>query len=151
MYLKKIASLIGLSIEHHEARDMLEEYNLTASIVAEDNIQDPIHYLSSRERGLQIQFDNTGIIKSFFLFGDSRSGFTAFRDEIFPGLTISADRNAVIEALGPPAESGSDYHGFLSSAPGQWDRYTIGPASIHFQYSEKKGNIELITVVKRTE
>jgi hypothetical protein len=147
MHLKNIARLIGLSI--HEARDLLDEYDLAASVLEGDDPQSTVHYLSSRDRGLQIQYDDAGIIKGFFLFGDSRSGFIPFRDEISPGITISADRASVINALGPPAESGSDYHGFLSSTPGLWDKYIIGPSSVHFQYSERNGNIELITIVNR--
>ena len=150
MYLTHIAEIIGRPIENGEAKKMLAEYDLAASMLEGDD-QDTVRYLSSRDRGLQIQYDVTGVIKGVFLFGDSRTGFSAFRDEICPGLTISADRESIIAALGPPAESGSDYHGFLSSAPGRWDRYFLGSASVHFQYSEKSGNVEMITIVRRMD
>ena len=151
MHLNEIAALIGLSLEHKEAREALEKFNLSASIPAGDETQGPLRYLSSRDKGIQILFDENEIIKGIFLFGVSRFGVSLFQDEIYPGITLSSSRESVIAALGTPAESGSDFHDFLSSTPGRWDKYILGPASVHFQYSDKEGSIELITIVKREE
>lgn len=149
MYLKDMAAIIGTSIESPRSREVLGGYRLSSSSLEGEWTKETLHYLSSREQGLQVGIDPDKTIRSVFIFGGTREGFSPFPGELGPGVTVKSGRGGILDLFGPPTESGFDYHGFFSASQGNWDRYDFETVSAHFQYDEKTGDIELITLVRR--
>ncbi len=144
-YLENLSAFIGKSVETPEARDMISFYGMSASVVPADS-EVSFRFLSSKDRGIQIRCDENGIIRTIFIYSVRREGFTPYREEILPGVPAAAERKAILDAFGTPAESGRDSHSFFSADPSWWDRYDRENASYHIQYSDEQGSVEFITI-----
>ena len=148
MYLKDLAKFVGQSADSQDTKPLLETYGLQASSLAV-NAEVPLHFLSSKIRGIQIRCDENRVIRTIFIYAVKREGFSPYQDEILPGIAATANRKTILDAFGHPGESGSDTHTFLSAEESWWDRYDLDAASYHFQYTGEQGSLEFITIRER--
>lgn len=144
-YLENLSEFIGQSIDTPEARNMVAFFGMTITAIPVEGGASS-RFLSSKDRGIQIRFDENGIIRTIFIYSVKREGFSPYREDILPGVPAAAERKAVLDALGAPVESGLDSHSFFSQDPSWWDRYDRAKASYHIQYSGEAGAVEFITI-----
>ena len=145
MYLQDLSRFLGENADSPASQTLLTGYGLQATSLA-DNAEVPLHFLSSKDRGIQIRCDENHLIRTIFIYAVKREGFSPYQDEIFPGVSATADRKTILASFGAPGESGSDSHTFLSADESWWDRYDLGNASYHFQYTGEQGTLEFVTI-----
>jgi len=106
------------------------------------------HSLVDRTRGIEIEQDNVGSIKTIFLHSDSHESFTGYQGPLRGALTFSSSREAVREELGEPTKSKDAFVEDSLGPQGAWDRFETPEYTIHIQYEpESTESIRLITLM----
>ena len=104
--------------------------------------------LVDRGRGIEIEQDSVGAIKTIFLHSDSHESFAGYQGSLVGDLSFASSREAVRAELGEPTKSKDAFVEDSLGPQGAWDRFDSPEYTIHVQYSlESTDSIRLVTLM----
>ncbi len=140
---------LGMLVAAPSVTKVLDAFDLVDE--SEDELEEGefgIHSLVDRARGIEIEQDNLGTIKTIFLHSDAHESFAGYQGQLLGGLTFASGREAVRAALGQPTKSKDAFVEESLGPQGAWDRFESPDYTIHIQYDpETTDRIRLITLM----
>ncbi|MEQ1737039.1 MAG: hypothetical protein ABL886_11630 [Rhodoglobus sp.] len=90
--------------------------------------------------GVEVICDEDESIRTIFLHAGA--------DVSLSELPFGCTREQVLERFGPPSKSGDGTQDPVLGASGAWDRFNVGPVTVHVQYRLKANGIQMITLMR---
>lgn len=148
--MDELLGILGKLISKPSVQKVLESYELvdeTDEDLGEDEVAGA-RSLVDRKRGIEIEQDNVGAIKTIFLHSESHESFAEFQGPLIGALTFTSSRAAVRAELGKPTKSKDAFVEESLGPQGAWDRFESPEYTIHVQYDpETTDRIRLITLM----
>jgi hypothetical protein len=108
---------------------------------------DGTNYISNKEKGIELVLANEKIISTIHFFGDGRPDEKKFRETMPLNINLNCSRQQILDNFGMPNESGGGQRNLYFGTIPYWDKYFFDTYSLHFQYSDEKTKIDLVTIM----
>lgn len=135
--MESLVRLIGLSVDHPEARAILTDRNT----IGEDD-PDVGPALINKADGFEIQLSRKGRIEVIHIYGVSQDGFSPYSGALTDGLTLADGFQTVRARFGNPNRTG-----IRDGKVGGWDRFDSNQVCIRFGYRDDAPGIWLVTLM----
>lgn len=148
--MDELLGILGKLISKSSVQKVLEPFELVDE--TDEDLEEEVavgaRSLVDRKRGVEIEQDNVGSIKTIFLHSDAHESFAGYQGPLVGGLTFASGREAVRAALGQPSKSKEAFVEDSLGPQGAWDRFESPQYTIHIQYDpESTDRIRLITLM----
>lgn len=110
---------------------------------------DVLGWLRAPALGLQVTIGRDGLVQTIHLHSHSHDGYHGFEGPLPEGLTFAMGRRSAQAALGSPSSQGGPVPLILSTQKVCWDRWLRETYSLHCEYPEDEGRIQMVTVSTR--
>jgi len=148
--MDELLGILGKLVTKSSVKKVLEPFELideTGDDVEEEGEFDT-HSLVDRARGIEIEQDNLGAIKTIFLHSDMHESFSGYRGPLRGALSFDSSRDDVRAVLGKPTKSKDAFVEDSLGPQGAWDRFESPEYTIHIQYCpDSEDKIRLITLM----
>ncbi len=147
-----LLGVVGLAEWTPDAvRALVAADGLTASAEPDLEEAEPRRaYLSNPVAGYQLMH-HSGRVATAFLYAESAEGFASFPGLLPGGLPCGANRPEVRARFGVPERSGEAITISGLGRQGAWDRFEVGAIRVHFQYSEPRQRVRLVSVMAKAD
>lgn len=145
--MESLVALVGQPVDTAAVQALIASEQLHSTTEEDLEEGEPVEsHLSSASGGYE--FSHTlGRLNTLFIHVKPKDEYAAFRGTLTHGLTAQSTRLDVRRSLGTPSRSGEAQTLPPLGRHGGWDRFDSNVLCLHFQYSELKAEIELITVM----
>ena len=144
-----LLGILGKLVSASSVSKVLEPFDLIDE--ADDDLEEgefSTHSLVDRTRGIEIEQDNVGAIKTIFLHSDSHESFSGYQGPLIGQLSFASSREAVRDELGEPTKAKDAFVEDSLGPQGAWDRFESPQHTIHVQYDpDTTDRIRLITLM----
>ncbi|MDP6466654.1 MAG: hypothetical protein QF918_02885 [Pirellulaceae bacterium] len=148
--MEELLGILGKLVSVSSVKNVLEPFDLIDETDDDPEEEAPIGSRSwvDRERGIEIEQDNVGAIKTIFLHSDAHESFSGFKGPLIGSLSFASSRDAVRAELGEPTRSKDAFVEDSLGPQGAWDRFESPQYTIHIQYDpDTTDRIRLITLM----
>jgi hypothetical protein len=136
--------LLGMDIVQASTTDLL----IPLMLGAESELIDEKHYLQIQRHGIGFIADFDGRVSTIFLYSEGKRGYSQFTGVLPEGVSFEDSQRSIHERLGQPTANGGGEVIPLYGKASKWDRYALDGYSLHIQYAEGEGSIELVTIMR---
>lgn len=148
--MNELLGILGKLISKPSVEKVLESYDLVDE-TDEDLPEEAAvgaRSVVDRTRGIEIELDDIGAIKTIFLHSDLHESFSGFQGPLIGELSFTSDRAAVRDELGKPTKAKNAFVEESLGPQGAWDRFESPNHTIHIQYDpDTTDRIRLITLM----
>ena len=148
--MNELLGILGKLVSASSVKKVLQSYDLIDE--TDEDIEEEATFgsrsLVDRARGLEIEQDNVGAIKTVFLHSDAHESFAGFSGPLIGDLSFASSRDAVRAEFGEPTKSKDAFVEDALGPQGAWDRFESPQYTIHVQYDpDTTERIRLITLM----
>lgn len=136
-----LVQLLGLLLESPGIERLRRDLDPAVEVEQEDDA----FFLSFPGQGVEMLFNQVGVLESVFLFAEGEDGARQFAGDLPEGLRFPMSREGVRKNLGAPQETGggevSLQHEILP-----WDKFHRDGWSLHVRYSKSLQSIQRVAL-----
>lgn len=103
-------------------------------------------YVEFQSLGFAMVVSEERVISAIHLYSEGHEGYLQFAGTVPAGASFSMSRGEVRSLLGKPVESGDGGAVMLPGLRPAWDAFHVDGQRLHFEYSENKESVRLITI-----
>ena len=136
-----LVQLLGFRMESPEIKSVRQELDPAVEVEQDDNA----FFLSFPEQGVEMLFNQDGVLKSIFLFAEGEDGARQFGGDLPEGLRFLMSRENARKNLGAPQETGGGEVSFQREIL-PWDKFHRDGWDLHVRYSKPLQSIQRVTL-----
>ncbi|MNY27757.1 hypothetical protein D3C86_1616840 [compost metagenome] len=110
----------------------------------EDDLSPPRIFYVFPDMGLDLRSDLEDKIATIFVHFDDQRRF----DGDLLEFTASSTRSDVVDRVGAPSKRGGGLKDPILGDFGPWDRFELGPHSLHVEYQPDADRLKLVTLMR---
>lgn len=103
-------------------------------------------YIEFQSLGVAMVVSEENVISAVHLYSEGHEGYSRFAGAVPAGASFSMSRDEARGLLGKPVESGDGGIVMLLGYRPAWDAFHVDGQRLHFEYSEDKTSVRLITI-----
>lgn len=104
------------------------------------------YYMSFKQQGISLLFDENEKLNSVFLYISPKEGFVSYSGWIGDKIENSFDLDQVNNVMGKPISSGGGSKGMFNMYIPVWCKYEYLNAVMHYQFLEGSNKIDMLTL-----